>query len=257
MSEKTERGLATIVSADVVGNLGKIKNSLRWHDDVRFEGHRIAGSTGEGAGNRMNDIEISFLLDGTSLDHGAHASREEGMCAMELVAYIADERHSYEPTCASELLTGFTIRLNDSMRKSERQDLKSFLPRLLGTRSGDERRRFEAMARLTITRLLVPTLERRGATALAAELRRRSRAPLGELALWLRELAKTDADGRRGNVMPRDIRWAFSNAVNASEELRDGLRPKWNWCGGELGLAVSDARHLAGDAFLSVAFEIL
>ncbi len=36
--------------------------------------------------------------------------------------------------------------------------------------------------------------------------------------------------------MPRDIRWAFSNAVNASEELRDGLRPKWNWCGGELAL---------------------
>ena len=205
----------------------------------------------------MNDIEISLLLDGTSLDHGVHSSREDGMCAMELVAYIADETHSYEPACASELLTGYTIRLNDNMPKSERQDLKPFLPRLVGTRPGDERRRFEAMARLTLTRLLVPTLERRGATALAAEFWRRSRAPLGELALWLRDCAKRDADGHRANLMPRDIRRAFWNAVNACEEVPDGSRAKWNWCGGELGCAVSGAKHWAGEAGWSAAFQIL
>ena len=205
----------------------------------------------------MDESKISRLLDGISLEHGAHNRREDGMCAMELVAYIAGEQHNYKPACASELLTGYTIRLNDHMRTSERRDLKLFLPRLVGTRAGDERARFEIMARLTVTSLLAPALERRGATALASELWRRSRAPLADLALWLRDLGKIDANVRSGPVKFQDVRRAFWHAVDACERASEGDRPNWNWCGGELGLAVADASRLAGDANWAVALQIL
>ncbi len=205
----------------------------------------------------MHDVEISRLLDQVSLDYGAHSRREDGMCAMELVAYIAGEEHNYAPACASELLTGYTIRLNDHMQSSEREDLKLFLPRMVGTRAGDEGRRFEIMARLAVTRLFVPALQFRGATALAAELWRRSRTPLAELALWLRDLGKADADVRLGMIKFKDVRRAFWHAVDACERVRDGGVANWNWCGGELGLAVAEASRLAGDANWAAALQIL
>ncbi len=205
----------------------------------------------------MDDSKISRLLDGISLEHGSHTRREDGMCAMELVAFIAGEPHNYEPDCASKLLTGFTIRLNDHMRPSERRDLKLFLPRMVGTRAGDERARFEIMARLTVTSLLAPALQCQGATALASELRRRSREPLGDLALWLHDLGKIDADVRLGPIKFYDVRRAFWHAVNAAERAREGDEPNWNWCGGELGLAVADASRLAGDANWAAALQIL
>jgi len=205
----------------------------------------------------MDDVEISRLLDGTALQYGAHSRREDGMCAMELVAYIAGEPHSYEPACASELLTGYTIRINDHMRTSERRNLKPFLPRIVGTRVGDEQHRFEIMARLAVTSLFAPALERRGAAALASQLWRLSRAPLGELAQWLRDLGKIDADVRLGTTKFQDVRRAFWHAVEASERARAGGKPNWNWCGGELGLAVSDASRLVNDADWALALKIL
>ena len=57
--------------------------------------------------------------------------------------------------------------------------------------------------------------------------------------------------------MSRSIRQAFWNAVNAADRVRDGERPNWNWCGGELGLAVADASRLADDVDWAVALQIL
>ena len=113
------------------------------------------------------------------------------------------------------------------------------------------------MARLTVKRLFVPILERGGGTDLAARLRRRSRAPLGEIARRLDERARSREARRRGAVMPRDIPDAFRNAVNAALAAREGAQAKWNWCGGELGLAVCDAIRVAGESDWSGAFQIL
>ncbi len=57
--------------------------------------------------------------------------------------------------------------------------------------------------------------------------------------------------------MSRSIRRAFWNAVNTADRVRDGERPNWNWCGGELGLAVADASRLADDVDWTVALQIL
>jgi len=205
----------------------------------------------------MDDIEISRLLDGTSLGHGAHPSRAAGMCAMEFVSYIAGEPHSYDPACVSPLLTGFTIRLNDHMNESVRQRLKPFLPRLVGTNTGEERRRFEAMARTAVTVLVAPMLADQGATGLAKALRRHAQAPLREIAGRLCRPERDAVGGRLRRFLSRDLGRAFELAVVASERRQYGFQPNWNWCGGELGNAVSAVARLGGNGGWAAALQVL
>lgn len=78
------------------------------------------------------------------LSKGAHLTAEEGRCAMEWVAYLAGESHSDGPSCVSPVLQMFCIELNDRMDDEDRQRLRPFLARTIGTR-GDrfDRQRFE------------------------------------------------------------------------------------------------------------------
>lgn len=79
------------------------------------------------------------LLDTITLSHGKHDNREDGVCAMEAVAYIAGEPHSDHPACASKLITGILINRNDSLPDNASRDLwlKDLLPRVVGTNTGD------------------------------------------------------------------------------------------------------------------------
>lgn len=73
---------------------------------------------------------------------GSHETRADGMCAMEFVAWIANESHTETPTCADKLLSGFIAGINDELGKINRQKLKPYLGRCIGTAAdgrGDER----------------------------------------------------------------------------------------------------------------------
>jgi hypothetical protein len=59
------------------------------------------------------------------------------MCVMEAVAYVAGEPFSDHPKCASRVLTDFLIGLNDRWSADDRQLLKPFIPRLVGTNTGE------------------------------------------------------------------------------------------------------------------------
>jgi hypothetical protein len=106
------------------------------------------------------------------LDTGSHRSFTEGVCAMEAVAWLAGEGHTDAPQCASPVLTGFTISLNDRWDDEQRQKLVPFLPRMVGTRGDgqDEARSYLALDWLI--RSYTPAwLDLAGLTAEAAELR--------------------------------------------------------------------------------------
>jgi hypothetical protein len=77
-------------------------------------------------------------LDRLSLKRGGHRDFEQGMCAMEAAAYIANEPHSASPACVCPVLTSFMARWNDGLPSDEDRDrlLKPLIPRLLGT-AGD------------------------------------------------------------------------------------------------------------------------
>jgi hypothetical protein len=70
------------------------------------------------------------------LAHGAHATPQEGRCAMEWVSYLAGEPHSDRPVCVSPVLRAFCIAFNDWLPKTTRQRLRPYLTRTIGT-AGD------------------------------------------------------------------------------------------------------------------------
>jgi hypothetical protein len=78
------------------------------------------------------------------LSQGSHPDGDAGRCAMEWVAYLAGEPHSDHPVCVSPVLTRFCVSLNDAMGDRERQKLRPYLARTIGTAGDglDQRRSF-------------------------------------------------------------------------------------------------------------------
>src|SRR5690348_9382060 len=79
-------------------------------------------------------------LDTLHLYSGSHPP-EAGFCVMEAVAYVAGEPWSDSPQCACPVLSGFMRNWNDSLDDATRQRLKPYIPRLIGTRDGNDLRR--------------------------------------------------------------------------------------------------------------------
>jgi hypothetical protein len=73
-----------------------------------------------------------------TLKNGSHDNREAGMCAMEWVAYLAGEEHTDSPICVDPPLRSYGISLNDSWDDEQRQKLRPYLARCIGT-AGDGR----------------------------------------------------------------------------------------------------------------------
>ncbi|MEO6604317.1 MAG: hypothetical protein ABIN55_01765 [Aeromicrobium sp.] len=112
-------------------------------------------------------------LDELQLDHGSHRDFEAGHCAMEVVAWLADEGHTDAPQCASPVLTRYLIRLNDRWDAEQRQVLKPYLIRTIGTGGdGKDALREKIAAEWATRSLLGPWLRLAGlndeADALAA-----------------------------------------------------------------------------------------
>ena len=80
----------------------------------------------------------NFLEDLTTLKlpplvEGAHLSPEYGLCAMEMVAYMERLEHSDSPACTCPVIAAYVRQLNDLMPAEEREKLKPYLSRLVGT----------------------------------------------------------------------------------------------------------------------------
>ena len=69
------------------------------------------------------------------LQRGAHPSRADGMCAMEMVAWLAGEPHSDEPSCACPVIGAFVRACNDTMTDAQRNRLlRPLVPMLIDSR---------------------------------------------------------------------------------------------------------------------------
>lgn len=83
--------------------------------------------TSEFISMRVGEIEKMKLAT------GAHKRVEDGACAMELVSWIAGEPFSDHPNCVSFVIGAFVRRFNDRLNDEDRQKLKPYLPRIIGT----------------------------------------------------------------------------------------------------------------------------
>lgn len=132
------------------------------------------------------------------LDHGSHPSFEKGHCAMEVVAWLADEGHTDAPECASPVLRRYIIDLNDRWDDEKRQTLKPYLLRTIGTANDG----------------LDPARER-----IAAQY-------VGDLvAPWLRLAGmEKEAAGLEAAGSPEEVRWLLQDARDAAWRLRSEKR---------------------------------
>jgi hypothetical protein len=74
-----------------------------------------------------------MTLDPYYLSKGEHQYPSAGRCAMEWVAFIAGEEHSDEPVCVSDYLADLCRGLNDYWSDKDRQRLRPYLVRCIGT----------------------------------------------------------------------------------------------------------------------------
>lgn len=85
------------------------------------------------------------------LSAGKHASPEEGLCAMEVVAFLDGKSHTDHPRCACEIIGAYVRHINDHMPDDVRQQLLPYLHRLVGSVSEElEQERHEYFAWQTI-----------------------------------------------------------------------------------------------------------
>jgi len=93
--------------------------------------------------------DATLDLDALHLEHGSHQDPDDGLCMMEAASLFAGEPHTDHPRCVSPLLANVGIRLNDLATDTQRQDLKRFIPLVVGTAGDgqDDARRWLAVDR--------------------------------------------------------------------------------------------------------------
>lgn len=73
-------------------------------------------------------------MGGLILKRGSHAIREQGMCAMEAVAWLAGEPHSDAPACTCPIIAEAVRMINDLLLEQARNTvLLPRLQRIIGT----------------------------------------------------------------------------------------------------------------------------
>lgn len=84
----------------------------------------------------LTGAELDSFIERLTLLHGSHRPDGE-MCVMEAAAYIAGEPWSDHPACVSPVIGAFLRSWNDSMDYDDRQMLKPYVARVVGTRGSD------------------------------------------------------------------------------------------------------------------------
>jgi hypothetical protein len=79
---------------------------------------------------------MEHVYDRVKLVSGKGSRRRGRLCIMSFVALLAGERHTDAPETASSFIRQFAIPFNDAIPHDERQRLKPFAPRILGTNDG-------------------------------------------------------------------------------------------------------------------------
>ena len=195
------------------------------------------------------------------LGRGPHATPDEGRCAMEWVSYLAGEPHNDRPACVSPALRSFCVALNDGLGTRERQRLRPYLTRTIGTAGDGLDLPRGWMALDWLVRTYTPAwLALAGATDAGARLA--SRSPIAGLSDLSRagcelDVAQRAAHAARAAARRRSpLRWACSPFTerSARRSARASARPA-AWVvvrvapGGDTGRSVCDAaRSAASDA---------
>ena len=147
------------------------------------------------------------------LKYGSHIDRSNGLCAMEVVAWLAGETHSDRPTCACPVIAAMVRGLNDAISDNDElrtRLLRPLLPQLLNT---------AASRKVTIQRGFIATdFAVRVVAPIALEV-----VGLKDEATKLRALAPI-ADKATARAAAYAARAAAAYAADAARDAADAAR---------------------------------
>jgi hypothetical protein len=206
------------------------------------------------------------------LAEGAHGTAQEGLCAMEAVAWLEGEPHSDHPECVSPVLAAYTRRFNDRLGDADRQRLIPFLPKLVGTVAPElEQARAEYLAWQAVSVFTPRALDAGGFTEHATRLRNIPRydwraatraADAAAEAAWAaraeaeRAAGAARAAGRAADAAAeaaRDAAWAEAERAAA----RAARAAEAAWAAGRAAARAADAaRAVAWAADAAVAWAV-
>jgi hypothetical protein len=174
---------------------------------------------------------------------GPHRRPGTGRCAMEWVAYLAGEPHSDAPRTVSPVLAAFARTLNDALGDADRQRLRPYLARSIGT-AGDglDAERAQACARWLADECAPAMLAHAGlgpgttpAAAAAARAARRRPAhadgarhavrAAARVGGWDAALAAVRATPEAGLEREAAAAWAITRDAAWAAAWRDGPAP--------------------------------
>jgi hypothetical protein len=186
-------------------------------------------------------------LEPLKLGRGSHDPPSNGLvnaCVMEAVAYVAGEPFSDRPECASPVITSFLVSWNDAMDDVDRQMLKPYIVRLVGTRTGKRHEEQRAwMLTDWLARECAPAWLRLAGLAGQAELLE-SLAPLTSAASARKAQPVLDA-ARKDSAAARAAAWAAAwDAAGAAAQAAAGAAA-WDAAWDAAGDAAGDAAQAA------------
>ena len=186
------------------------------------------------------------------LRSGAHPAAADGVSLMEAVSALAGEPWSNSPNCTSAVIAAYARSLNDWLPDDARQQLKPYIPRLVGTAAPDlELRRAFACADAAV-RVFAPL-------AFAAAGLVEEAAKLGALAPVDRESVES-AESAAESAESAARSAASLAAWSAAESMRsaaDSARSAARSARSASAAARSAAAESAQAAARSAAFELL
>ncbi len=166
------------------------------------------------------DLGWQRLYERVELITGVGDARLGKLCIMSFVSLLAGETFGDRPKTASPVIRKFAIPVNDRMDDAERQRLKPFAPRIVGTNDGHDGTRAALLYR-AIREEVLPFVGLGPDEAFAFE--RAERALGARAAHNLRHIANAWREGRR-EVLAKECGHLLAT-LSARE--RDTARRQW------------------------------
>jgi hypothetical protein len=177
---------------------------------------------------------------------GSHPTRDDGLCAMEMVAWLAGEAHTDDPHCACPVIASYVRAFNDSLPSDSHREryLRRLLPRLVNSRGDVGLRRQRAFRAADHgVRVLAPMLfEAVGDRAAANRLR--ALPPIQN-----RAQAKAAQDLAETLGAPRAVSWPLMMATRN--------HPATAWVPAVVQLVRQIGTHAGYEAATSLIREML
>lgn len=178
-------------------------------------------------------------IDTLILAHGNHPKRSmKTVCLMEAVAWVAGEKHSDAPECASKVCAAFGRSLNDSISDTaiRTELLRPLIVRLVGSKATDatEMRRMFLAVDWAVRTAHPKLLEAAGMPDLATKLRELAPIVDKATAISARDLART-------------VRSEATSRYSAAWSRWDGLLKKWRETSPASAASAADAADAAPD----------